>query len=705
MRRFALPLVAAVVLTVLGSLAGPAGLVTPDEVLGADTDLTLVTNSTYTVHPDEGRVGVSVGITARNRTSETRTRRFWFDHAFLAVQPGARSPRISGHKGARVRVVNSNARATMLRIDFGQRLYSGKTAALRLTFDLLGHGRKAAPQTRVGDSLVTIPVWAFASDGARGSSVTVRFPEDWDVAVESGTLKKSSGDGGTVLTSGAIDAPLKFFAYVTAQQPASYVEREVAIPVGEATAQVVLQGWADDPNWATRVHRQLEAALPVLAEDIGLPWPLEEPLVVREAASRDADAVAGRYDPATNTLEVAYWADPAVLVRQVAHAWFNGDLLTERWANEGFASWYAQRAADTLGLAMTPPTATDEALAGVGPLGAWAGPDPAGDELVTDADAAAAAASHALVAELAEQAGPETLAATWADIADGTGAWQPPAGTPAADTVESVVGPADWRRLLDLLEVNAGSRFDDVWRERIVTEEQAAELDARADARLSYEQTLAIAGAWQLPRAARDALRGWQFETAEAILADSRTVLAQRNAVAGLADRDGLQLPDAMRGLFEEGLLAEASAKAEAERAAILSIEEARDARSADDDLLSRIGMLGEHPDAELAAARTSLAQGDLDATVASADRAHRAWTVAWQEGRRRALLALAVLATLIVLVSAVVAQVRRARRPGGGATSATGPRQAHAAPSATASSSTGAGSASNATGDDVAPA
>ena len=146
-------------------------------------------------------------------------------------------------------------------------------------------------------------------------------------------------------------------------------------------------------------------------------------------------------------------------------------------------------------------------------------------------------------------------------------------------------------------------------------------------------------------------------------MADARTVLAQRNALAALAERDGLRLPGDLQTLFEGGLVAEASARAEAERAAILAIADARAVRSSDDDILSRIGMIGEDPDADLTAARTALARGDLPATLAAADRAHRAWTVAWQEGRRRALLAIAVLATLLVLGSAVVAQLRRSRR------------------------------------------
>ena len=85
--------------------------------------------------------------------------------------------------------------------------------------------------------------------------------------------------------------------------------------------------------------------------------------------------------------------------------------------------------------------------------------------------------------------------------------------------------------------------------------------------------------------------------------------------------------------------------------------------RSSDDDILSRIGMLGEHPEADLAEARAALAAGDLDASIAASDRAFRAWTVAWEEGRRRALMALAALATVVVLGSAAVGTFRRSRR------------------------------------------
>ena len=50
--------------------------------------------------------------------------------------------------------------------------------------------------------------------------------------------------------------------------------------------------------------------------------------------------------------------------------------------------------------------------------------------------------------------------------------------------------------------------------------------------------------------------------------------------------------------------------------------------------------MLGEHPEADLAVARPRSAPVDIEAVGAASDRALRAWTVAWEEGRRRVLAA-----------------------------------------------------------------
>ena len=143
---------------------------------------------------------------------------------------------------------------------------------MKVGFDLPGRGEGASPQVRVGSSLVTLPVWAFASNGARGSSVAVRFPPGWDVVVESGELPRrdTTADGGTVLEAGPLAAPLDFFAFVSAERPAVYVDRPLTVPVEGQDVELLLQAWKDDPGWADRTARCSRTALPALRGDIGL---------------------------------------------------------------------------------------------------------------------------------------------------------------------------------------------------------------------------------------------------------------------------------------------------------------------------------------------------------------------------------------------------------------------------------------------------
>ena len=307
---------------------------------------------------------------ARNRTRETRTRRFLFDHAFLAVQPGAINVRIAGPKGARVKVARRTEDATLLRIDFGSRLYSGKGATLRLTFDLPGQGKDASPQVRVGTSLVTMPVLGVRVHRGPGQLGRGALPA---------RLGRRRGVGRARAprrpppTGGPCSRPVRSRPRSTSspssppQRPAVYVDRPLTVPVEGQDVELLLQAWQDDPGWADRTGSLLAAVLPALRGDIGLPWPAEDPLVIHETAGRDADASAGVFDPAQNRIDVAYWADRGVVIHQAAHGWFNGDLLADRWANEGFATFYALRAAEQLGESADSPQMTDEAAGGVVP--------------------------------------------------------------------------------------------------------------------------------------------------------------------------------------------------------------------------------------------------------------------------------------------------------------------------------------------------
>jgi hypothetical protein len=212
-RTFRLAIAAA--LAVSGLIAAPTA-----EVHAATPDLTIVSEARYDVQPARERVRVTVDLTLTNRLKDTRTRRYFFDHAFLAVLPSASGFRLTWEGGGTpsVRVARKTATHTLLRLNLARDLASGRTAKYRLTFDLKDPGGQPTRDLRIGDTLVSFPVWAFASDDTPGSSVTVIFPEGYDVAVEAGRIPAPSklADGRSVFRSGTLAKPLDFFAYLVA---------------------------------------------------------------------------------------------------------------------------------------------------------------------------------------------------------------------------------------------------------------------------------------------------------------------------------------------------------------------------------------------------------------------------------------------------------------------------------------------------------
>ena len=673
---------ALVVALAAGILAPVIGLGPVAPARAAATDLTLVTDAAYEVRPDDRLVHVTLDVVARNHKAETRTRKFWVDRAYLAVLPRTKGFHVSGLAGASVHVARKTAAYTLLRIDFGGRLYGGSSKVFRLSFDLPDAGVSARGQVRIGGSLASFPVWAFSSDGAKGSTVSVTFPAGYDVTVQTGAFDRQApaAGGGTRLETDPIGSPTTWFAYVVGEREAVYADTTLSIQAGDQEIRLTMRAWEDDPAWAERVGGVVAEALPVLATDIGLAWPHADPFVVQEAVTRSTGGYAGLYEPSERRIEVAYWADHRIILHELAHGWFNGSLLADRWANEGFASLYAARAAEALGAEPGAPELSDEVAASRLALNAW--PQRA-DDGNPASETYGYAASYELARLIAERAGDDALRLVWADAAGLVGAYQPPAGSLAGTGTggtgtggaagtgagatrapETLTTAPDWRSLLDLLEEHSDARFTDLWRTWVVRADEPAQLDARTTARLSYQRTLALADGWALPVGIRDALRAWRFEAAEQLMADARTVLSQREAVEARAARHGLTAPAAMRRLFEAGQLAEASREAEAELNALLALEGAIAARHDDPDILTGIGMLGEDPEADLATARASFGVGDLDAMHAASARALAAWSEAWQEGRRRALFGVAVLATVLVLGSATFGGIRRSRRP-----------------------------------------
>ena len=638
---------------VAGLVSVPTAALIPGTPLSAPTasaatGLTIAGDTRYVVDPDKQRVRVSVGLTATNHRTDTKTRRFYYDRAFLAVQPNTTGFKVTS-SGAKpvVRVTKKTKTYTLLRIDFGKQLAAGASRTFNLAFDITDPGGAPTRTTRIGQSLVTFGAWGFGSEGSPGGSVTVVFPPGFAVDVTAAGLGGPIADaaGNAVFSTGRLANPLAFFAYFVADRPGSYTETVLQIPIGDRTIPVTLRAWPDDPTWATRVGGLLTRALPALAKDIGLPWTVDQPLIVEEAVSRTASGFSGRYDPRAGRIEIAYYATSFVVLHEAAHAWFDGGLLADRWASEAFASFYALRAGAAIGEKGMTGDELTPALEKVRiPLNAWVAPGAEGTSAVDEAEYAAALKLASLVAE---RAGPAGLSAVWQAIHERRAAYQPVGPQAALETADAA---PDWRGLLDLLEERTGAAYDDLWSTWVVRPAESELLSERAAARTLYAATTGRAATWRLPRVVRDALRVWQYDQATELLVDAGRALDDRDSVLAAAAGAGLVMPDTMQKAFEgpRGFAA-ASGEADAELAAIAAYGEAAAARPADPAPLERIGLWNSDPDGTLDGAAAAFAAGDLQATVEAAAFARTTWRTASDIGRNRVVAIVASLAAVLL--------------------------------------------------------
>ncbi|MEO5940020.1 MAG: hypothetical protein ABIZ72_03705 [Candidatus Limnocylindrales bacterium] len=602
----------------------------------AASGLTMTADTRYSVDPAKQRVHVAVVLAATNHRTDTKTRRYYFDRTYLAVQPGTNAFRITSD-GAKptVRVQRKTKTYTLLRIDFGKQLEAGATRRFRLTFDIVDPGGAATRAIRIGTTLVSFGAWGFGTSGTPGGTVTVVFPAGFSVEVDAPELGKPVTDaaGNVTFTTGQLASPLSFFASFVADRPGSYRETTIQVPIDGRTIPITLRAWPDDPAWAKRVGDLLKRGLPALATDIGLPWTVEQPLVVSEAISRNATGFSGRYNPPAGQIEIAYYATSFVVLHEAAHAWFDGALLADRWASEGFASWYALRAAAAIGAKKVVGDPLTPALEAVRvPLNAWAsaGEDPAA---VEDAEYAAALR---LATEIGTRAGPANLSAVWQAIHEERAAYQP---TGPRASLESTAGAPDWRGFLDLVEERTGAQYEDLWTAWVVRPADATLLSQRSATRQRYAAAVDRAEPWLLPRVVRDALRVWQYDQVAELLAGAEKALADRDAVRDAAAGAGLTPPSTMETDFEgpRGFAA-ASAEAEAELATISAYRSAAATKSPDPDLVTRIGLWSTDPNGALGRSAEAFATGDLEASVEAAAYARSIWTTASDVGRSRIL-------------------------------------------------------------------
>jgi hypothetical protein len=609
----------------------------PPPVAAADGGLVVVAQARYRVMPDAHRIHVTIDAVATSFEPDTPEGRVYYSGISFAVPAGASNIAASSGGqsiGATVQSVDDDFSA--VEVTFGRGVFYRQSYPYTVSFDLVDPGGAGTRDLRIGTSLVAFPVWAFGTQDEPGGSVRVELPKGFSPSIQGWELQESTLPDGGLLLSAQPDDPLAFFAYVTADRPGAFANRQLSLDVNGTRAELLVRAWDDDPAWDRQVTRLLRRGLPTLQSLIGVDYPVSGRLSVEEAATSRLGEYAGIYNRVTGVIRVRYDADGFVTLHEAAHLWFNGDLFEDRWIGEAWAEFYGVTAGRRIGASGSTFELTDALRDARIPLNDWGA---IGVESLETEDFAYAA-TYELARRIAGRTDLAALREVWQAADSAEMAYQPI--HPRAAAAQGVpFGLAGWQQLLDLLEERTGVSYADLWQEWVVTDNQQAQLAARQSARHAYAQTAAAAEDWELPESIRADMGAWEFDAAREGLDDAAAVLADRDAIESAAAELALTPPDSLQAAFEGmGGLAAAATEADEEREALTVLAAASGELDTEPGIVEAIGLLGTDPEAELATARDAFESGELQQATTAAERVVDARQGADATGRVRVVIA-----------------------------------------------------------------
>ncbi len=608
----------------------------------------------YQVDPGARSIGVTVEVSFTNTAPDPPGRFSLFEEVDLAIHDGASELEASDSSGALTVAAEERDGVNVASVSLREGLRRGQSATFTLEY-VLEDG--ATDQLRVRPSLVVFSAWSFGTD----ASVRIELPAGYEVSADGDELTASQEGSTIVLASGEISDSRQWLAVVTAARPGDYETLRQSVPLAGGTVDLQVRAWPDDLEWGERVLDRIVAALPLLEEAAGFPYPGVGPLIVVEAATA-ADGEIGEGSVNGQQIEVGYAAGDFTLLHEIAHVWISPGLFADRWIREGLASQLAAAVAGPLEVEppYDPAERREQLADDAFPLLEWGA-----GEASTQRDAFAYAASWALFELLARRIGPEALQVAVQRVASGIGAYDPasaggavsrPGDAPAIDT----------RRFLDQLEEASGVDLSELFTEHVFGEAGEPLLAERSEARSAYAQLQRAAGDWGTPEPVRTAMESWSFDRATAEIAAASTWLEARDELLADIAEAGLSTPSRLRQRYVESGGDSASwRELEAEAAVVEAYRRVAASSAADRGPLVRLGLVGEtEPDALLTVAAGHFADGDLAEAESTIRQAELILSGAEAAGLARLIGLLAVLVAAAAGVVLLVRRPRRGRRP-----------------------------------------
>jgi len=631
----------------LGPAAGPAA--------AATDSLALTTSTTYTLVPERHVVRVSIDVTAQNNKPNLvlggGITRYFYDSFRIGVQTEARSFKATSG-GASLHVSTTPADGyTTVEVRFRNSLFYHQTANVRVTFDLPGGAPRSKSEVRVGPAFATFVAWAFGNSG----SVRIVLPKTFDSDSTGAEVTKSTAGQSTVLSATNITDVPDWYVVVNADRKSALTSDRISLPGGE---KVVIHAWPDDPTWKTQVSDLLSKGLPELVGEIGLPWPVLGDLSIFEVHTALLEGYAGIFFEGENRIEVSEDLDDLTILHETSHAWFNTNLFVGRWINEGLADTYASRSLDAIGLGGWAPGDVDPTDKAAVKLNDWVFPGRITDNKTDAREQFGYDASWTVVRSIVSDVGADGMRAVLKAADNRQIAYV------GASAPETVAGPNDWRRLLDLVdEIGKAKTADDLFRRWVASPDDLTLMDERAAARTVYAKLVADGGAWLAPVYVRRAMSDWSFSVATTRIAEAEGVLAKRDQIAGLSGALGVTPPSDLQTAYQaaDGSLDTAEALADRENGDLQAVQAATAAVDAPRDPIVALGLMGTAPEARLNEARAAFSRGATD-TAAHAVALTALIAGAADVGRARLIAAglVAIVIAFGLVVSVLVVRRRR---------------------------------------------
>jgi hypothetical protein len=576
-----------------------SGAAQTPELLHAATDVT------YDARLDEGPLAVTWDVSIDNNDPSTTFNNegvsYFYTSYIVPVLRGASSLSATSSTGASLAVSTvdeGTGPIVAARVQFESGLFYGNSYSFSLSYQV--------PPVR-SESLLITPFYAFFPALGAGNTSTVQLvlPNDpaWDSTVQD-VDPDCEGDveSGYACDSGGASLPLPVLVEVS--QPNALESVESSVELDELNMALTVRHFPGEDAWADHTLQLAEAALPVLEEITGLPYPEDAALEITERGQLDLLGYEGVFScPDTPcSIGLSPISNDLTTLHELAHAWTTN--IEQRWIAEGLAEFIALRAASRLP-ELVVAGEVERTMQPAFPLDEWEReilPLDAG-EAERDRELVGYARSVRFMEILERRTGTEEFQETLASLAS-----------------SSLVDSKDY---LDALEDTTGRPFGELFLEWVFAPSFKETLDQRSEARTNFAivRALAAQSGLELTPNIEGMMDNWRFELAQSALDEAGDALAVYDAAR--RDVEGSRSP------------------------------------------LERIGLIGEDPDDALEDAAVAFEVGRYAETRERSADAQETIDDATTTGLIRLLIVIALPVALVAIVLVAIWQRRRATRSG----------------------------------------